>query len=117
MAAAQVVKPRVRVDATASKPIASRRGVGRVRHLHTQVLWVQEAVARRELTIAKVSGCENPADMETKHLAQREMHECLRRAGCHVAGGRSRLALRVQGTSASDPAGLRKRQVDDIMRD
>ena len=30
----KVVKPRVRVDATASKAIASRRGVGRVRHLH-----------------------------------------------------------------------------------
>ena len=37
---ANVVKPRVRVDATASKGIASRRGVARVRHLHTQVLWV-----------------------------------------------------------------------------
>ena len=48
---AKVVKPRVRVDATASKAIASRSGVGRVRHLHTQVWWVQEAVARRELTI------------------------------------------------------------------
>ena len=50
---ANVVKPRVRVDPTASKAIVSRRGVGRVRHLHTQVLWVQEAVSRRELTIAK----------------------------------------------------------------
>ena len=49
---AKVVRPRLRVGA--SKAIASRRGVGRVRHLHTQVLWVQEAVARRELTILKV---------------------------------------------------------------
>ena len=49
----KVLKPRVRVDATASKAIDSRRGVARVRHLHTQVLWVQEAVARRELTIVK----------------------------------------------------------------
>ena len=40
------------------------------------------------------AGCENPADSETKHLAQREMHECMGRAGCHIAGGRSRLALR-----------------------
>ena len=48
--------PKVVVDATASKAIASKRGVGRVRHLHTQVLWVQEAVARRELTIVKVPG-------------------------------------------------------------
>ena len=49
-------------NATASKGMASRRGVGIVRHLHTQVLSVQEAVARRELTIARVPGCENPAD-------------------------------------------------------
>ena len=95
----KVVKPRVRVDATASKAIASRRGVGRARHLHTQVLCVQEAVARRELTIVKVPGVENPADMETKHLAQREMHECLNRAGYHITGGRSRMAFGVaQGT-------------------
>ena len=59
-----MVKPRVRVHATASRAMASRRGVGRVRHLHTQVPWVQEAVARRELTIAKVLGCENPADWD-----------------------------------------------------
>ena len=44
---AKVVKPRSRVDVTAPKAIASRRGVARVRHLHTHVLWVQEAVARR----------------------------------------------------------------------
>ena len=74
---ATVVKPSVRVDATASKAIASRRGVGRVRHLHNQVLWVQEAVARRELTTVKVLGFENPADVGTKLLVQKDMHECL----------------------------------------
>ena len=95
----KVVEPRVRVDATASKAIASRRGVGRVRHLHTQVLWVQGAVARRELNIVKVPVVENPAVMDTKHLAQREMHECLKRAGCNFTGGLSRMALSVaQGT-------------------
>ena len=56
--------------------MASRRGGGRVRRLHSQVLWVREAVARRELTIARVPGCDNPADSGTKHLALREMHEC-----------------------------------------
>ena len=50
---AKVIKPRVRVDATASTEMASRRGVGRVRHLHTQVVRVEEAVALRELTIAR----------------------------------------------------------------
>ena len=92
---AKVVKPRVRVDATASKAIASRRGVGRVRHLHTQLLWIRDSVARRELTIAKVPERETPADLGTKHLAQREMHACMKRAGCRIVGGRSRLALNV----------------------
>ena len=72
MAADKVVKPRERVDATASKAIVSRRGV------------------RRQLTIAKMPGCENPADLETKHLAEREMHECMSRAGCRIVGGLSR---------------------------
>ena len=57
-----------------------------MRHLDNQVLWVQEAVARRELTIVKVLGVENPADMGTKHLAQREMHACLKRAGGNITG-------------------------------
>ena len=105
---AKVVKPRVRVGATASKAIASRRGVERVRHLHTQVLWEQEAVARRELTIATVPGVENPADMGTKHLAQKEMHECLRRAGCHTTGGRSKMAFRVA-------QGRKRKQINNIV--
>ena len=92
---AKVVKPLVRVDATASNATASRRGVGRVRHLYSQVLRAQEAVARRELTIAKVAECEKDRRFGTKHLAHWEMHECMRRAGCRTAGGCSRLALRV----------------------
>ena len=86
----------MRVDATASKAIASRGGVGRVRHLHTRVLWVQEAVARREVTIVY---------MGTKHLAQKEMHECMRRAGCRIVGGRSKLAFDIaRETCVSGPA-------------
>ena len=99
-----LVKPRVRVDAAASKAIASRRGVVRVRHLHTQVLWVQEAVARRELTSVKVPGVENPADIGTKHLAQKKLHECVRRAGCHITGGRSKMAFLVAQETLSQAA-------------
>ena len=91
----KVLKPRVRVDARASKGIAFRRVVGKVRHLHTEALWVQEAVARHELVIEKLLGSQNLADMGTKHLAAREMQKCLRRASCVLASGRSKLALRV----------------------
>ena len=50
---------------------------------------------RSKLTIVKVLGVENPAGMGTKHLAQKEMHECLKRSSCRIIGGRSRLAFRV----------------------
>ena len=50
----KVVKPRVRVDVRASKAIASRRRVQVASPFRTQVLWVQEAMALRELTIVIV---------------------------------------------------------------
>ena len=39
-----VLATRVRYDATAGAGIANRRGVGRVRHLHTPTLWIQRHV-------------------------------------------------------------------------
>ena len=36
------------VDATAGKGIATRRGVGKVRHLHTFTLWVQKLVQDKD---------------------------------------------------------------------
>ena len=65
---AKVVKPRVRVDATSSKATASRRGVARVKHLHSQVLWVQELVARRQMTIERVPGCKTPCSLRHNAL-------------------------------------------------
>ena len=105
----KVVKPRVQVHATASKAIASRHGVGRVRHLHTQVLWVQEAVVRRELTNVKVTGIENPADVGTKHLAEKERHECMRRAGCRIVGDVRSLRSTSPGRLESAALRLRSR--------
>ena len=86
--------PRVLVDSTASKGISSRRGVGRIKHLHTQVLWVQLVVARRGLRIDKIPGEGNPSDLGTKHLGQTPMKRCMGYVGVRTAGGRSDFALR-----------------------
>ena len=115
---AKVVKPRVRVDATTSKAIASRRGVGRARYLHTQVLWVQEEVDRRELTIARVPGCENPDRFRHETLGSDEdarVHEKSRlpdrwRMFEGSVEGRKRVRF--------EPAtllGLRNRQAENIV--
>ena len=76
-AVAKVVMPRVRVGATDT--------------FIFRLCWCRN----RWRDVARVPGRENPADTGTKHLAQREMRACMRRADCQIAGGRSRLALKV----------------------
>ena len=44
----------INTDASAAKRIASRKGVGRVRHIEVHQLWVQEKVSRGEIVIHKV---------------------------------------------------------------
>ena len=53
-------------DASAAMGIAQRKGLGRVRHIDTQTLWVQEAVRGKRVGLEKVEGTKNPADLMTK---------------------------------------------------
>ena len=62
------VKVQVNTDSSAAKSIASRRGAGRVRHIEVRELWVQDRVAKRELSVVKVKGEENVTDGLTKHV-------------------------------------------------
>jgi hypothetical protein len=43
----------VNTDASAAKGIASRRGLGKIRHIELSQLWLQDRVSRGELTIRK----------------------------------------------------------------
>ena len=54
-------------DAIAAIGIARRRGIGRVRHLSTTDLWVQEKVRTGEISLVKIDGKINPADIFTKY--------------------------------------------------
>ena len=52
---ALTLDPRVVIDASAAKGIASRRGVGKVRHLHVGTLWLQQAaVSYTHLTLPTI---------------------------------------------------------------
>ena len=57
-------------DASAAKSFASRRGLGRQRHVDTKYLWLQEEVASSRVRLSKVRGDVNPADVMTKYLAE-----------------------------------------------
>ena len=60
---------RLFVDSSAAKAIASRKGLGKVRHIEVRHLWLQQAVRDKKLVLRKVLGKENPSDLLTKGLS------------------------------------------------
>lgn len=54
------------IDSSAAKSIASRVGLGKMRHLEVKHLWLQDATRSRRLELRKVRGVANPADWLTK---------------------------------------------------
>ena len=84
---------RVWTDSSAALGIASRSGLGKLRHLETHTLWVQEKVRTGAITLRKVWGEVNPADLFTKHLPSREkVHQLLGLFGCEYRSGRAEAA-------------------------
>ena len=94
------VEPRLWADATAGLGIAMRRGIGKTRHLHTPLLWVQKVFHDRRATIGKVAGAENCADLGTKVLSGKEVWKHLTRMGFEARSGKSKLALEASTETA-----------------
>ena len=79
----------VLTDATAARGIASRTGLGKTRHIEVHYLWVQEKIAQKAMTLSKVWGHENPADLLTKHLDQTTRERFTEALGLEPREGRS----------------------------
>ena len=45
-----------------------RSGLGKLRHVEVGHLWIQQAVRTKHITVKKVLGAENVADLVTKYL-------------------------------------------------
>ena len=84
----------IHVDATAGIGIASRRGLGRVRHLHTPLLWVQKVFQERRAEARKIAGPKNPADLGTKLLSAPEIWRHLIFMGFEARSGQSSMQLK-----------------------
>ena len=63
----------VGLDSSAAKSAAGRAGVGKIRHLETKRLWVQEAVRQGRLALVKIRGYPNPADVLNKPLGSADI--------------------------------------------
>ena len=78
------LKVRIWTDSKAGKGMASRRGLGKTRHVEVKFLWLQQAVRSKRLVICKVWGTINPADHLTKPQAAGEFREDLDRVGGRI---------------------------------
>ena len=66
---------RVWVDSSAAKSIASRVGLGKIRHMEVKFLWIQEMVKNKRIQIRKIRGDSNPADNLTKPKMFKDLDE------------------------------------------
>jgi hypothetical protein len=84
---------RVWTDSSAAIGICTRQGLGKMRHIDTHLLWIQQAVRSGRVDLRKVLGEENPADLFTKHLSSRErVQKLVTLLGCRYTGGRAESA-------------------------
>ena len=78
------LKVRIHTDSKAGKGMASRRGLGKTRHVEVKYLWLQQAVRTKRLVLAKIWGKINPADHLTKPQTRAEFREVLEGVGGRI---------------------------------
>jgi hypothetical protein len=83
---------RVHIDSSAAIGICKRSGIGKIRHLDTRLLWIQDLVRNGTVSVIKVAGTINPADLMTKHLNSEDISAHLTRLCCWEREGRAQSA-------------------------
>ena len=78
----------VYTDASAAMGMVARKGIGRVRHIEVSELWIQDAVKNKVLTVNKVRGEDNPADILTKYIDAKTLQSALKRINMESEAGR-----------------------------
>ena len=86
-------------DSSAAKGIATRKGLGKVKHLDTRTLWVQDKIDEGIVVVKKIGGDRNVADILTKYLSSLKLRSLLADLPVTQLEGRHSLAPQLQGRS------------------
>ena len=79
----------VQCDSSAAIGIANRTGLGKVRHIAVHLLWLQGKVRNKEVSLIKIDGSKNLADLFTKYLDGTLVDRYTSELGMTVELGRS----------------------------
>ena len=90
-------------DASAALGIIARAGLGKVRHLRTQALWLQETRQEGRLKFTKVPGEANPADAGTKYMAAPLLNKHVAAMGAKFQTGRAESAPDLKSVDVEAP--------------
>ena len=69
----ETVKVHLALDNSAGRSFFHRSGVGKIRHISLRVLWMQQKVREKFLTVGAVSTKCNPSDLGTKRMNRDRM--------------------------------------------
>ena len=78
-------------DSSAAKGICNRRGLGKVRHIDINMLWLQDRVQKGHIIIKKVEGETNISDALAKYFDVAKMSGHLSSTGQFITSGRHTL--------------------------
>ena len=85
----------LRSDSSAAIGMVHRRGLGRVKHMHTQYLWIQERLKNGDFTVSKESSHTNVADLMTKYLTRAKIDDFMLKLGFQDAKDENEMALKI----------------------
>jgi len=80
---------RVSSDSSAAKGTSGRLGLGKLRHIQTRYLWLQERVHVGDLQIRKIPGSTNQSDLLTKALTAPDINRYMEKMGYEYRKGRA----------------------------
>ena len=83
---------RLLTDSSTSKAIISRRGLGKVRHIDTSELWLQQKISDKELISIKIKNIFNVSDLATKPQDAATIAYLMELLDHHFEDGRSSVA-------------------------
>ena len=81
------------IDASAALGVIKRKGLGKLRHIRVQQLWIQDASDKGLIKYHKIDGKKNPANTLTKHVSAADIEESTKYMNGELRKGRSEIAL------------------------
>ena len=83
----------VHVDSAAAIGTSNRKGNGKLRHVKVGVLWIQERLEDKDISMKKVWGKHNPADAMTKYLDKATLDTHMEHMNFEYREGRAETSL------------------------